>query len=239
MATAEASPRLRPRARGLAAFLLLALPAAFADDISVATPTTLTAGTQFSAEWTYSTEDEVSGTTGDLNPFEIELRSCGDVGCQDGDCGNVYSALCEREGGCLDSDGSYNVTLPTDAVAGDYVIRVTFVGHSGESAMSSTEEIAACSRVFSVEEPEVPLGTPVLEATTPEGNLYPGAAFTAEWAYDNGEGEGDGTFEVDLYSCAGGACSDARYDDSRLLSVILIDIFERIKYNKNIDSSYS
>lgn len=225
-------------ALGLAALLFLVLPAAFADDISVATPTTLAAGEEFSVEWTYTTEDEVSGTTGDLNPFDIDLRACDGGACENGQCGSVYRALCEREGGCLDSDGSYDVTLPPDTVAGDYVVRVTFVGESGESAMSSTQEIAACSRLFSVEEPEVPLGTPVLEATTPNGDLSPGEAFTAKWVYDNGEGEGDGSFEVNLYSCADEACSDGRYarrkknspKSFRLVREMMHFFFKRIVY---------
>lgn len=195
------------------------------DSISVAAPATLTAGEFLTVEWTYTTEDEVraEGTTGDLYPFEIDLRTCGDKGvaCENGSCGSATTHdLCEDSGAagtgvCMDSDGSVNVSLPAATSAGDYVLRVTYKGPSSSGATSSTESgessgISACSTPFTIMEPEVAVGTPVLAATAPEEELFPGQAFTAKWAYDNGKGSGEGLFDVNLYSCADGACAKGR-----------------------------
>lgn len=182
------------------------------------------AGDAFSVEWDYSTDSEVIGTTGDLNPFDIELRSCGQggEGCENLSCGTTYRTLCERGNGvCMDSDGSYDVVIPDDVPAGDYVISVTYMGAAGWAAVSSMLSsssssslggVTACSKSFAVAgaTSTVEEGTPVLEATTPTSELSPGQAFTAQWVYDNGDGQGGGNFEVNLYSCADGACSDGR-----------------------------
>lgn len=213
---------------------------AVADDISaVITPSIVDAGSSFSVEWEYSTESLVSGTTGDLNPFDIELRSCGEAGqgCKNSGCGDTYLALCAREGGCFDSDGSYDVSVPNTVAAGEYVVSVTYIGSSGWSSAASYSSsggdggggssssggaggvgasVTACSSAFSVEAATgdaaaVAEGVPALTATAVSSDLAPGEAFTAEWSYDDGNGGGSGTFEVNLYSCANGACVDGRW----------------------------
>lgn len=186
---------------------------AVADTIVVAaTQSTVTAGEELPVEWSYSNDDEeVGGTTGDLNPFAIELRDCGVDGadCEDGGCGSsTYSNLCPRDGVCMDSDGSYDVVIPSDAGVGDYVIRVSYLGTFTSSA--HVGEISACTTSFALTAPDVPLGVAVLEATAPQFDVAPGQAFTAQWAYDNGEGKSDGNFDVDLYSCENGACLNGR-----------------------------
>lgn len=194
------------------------------DEISLvsAPETSLTAGASHAVQWVYSTDDEVSGTTGDLNPFEIELRSCGgdaeqQAACGAGaSCGNPYRALCGLETGasCMDSDGSYDVTIPEDVTAGVYVFSVTYLGAAGWSSASSSASsageglVTGCSESFLVE--EAPAVQAALTATAP-GQLEPGDPFTAQWAYDDGSGQAaGGSFEVNLYSCADAACANGR-----------------------------
>eukprot|EP00752_Nemacystus_decipiens_P005724 g5181.t1 len=177
----------------------------------------LTAGAAHAVQWEYSTDDEVSGTTGDLNPFEIELRSCGgdaeqQAACGTGEsCGNPYRPLCglETGGSCMDSDGSYDVTIPDDVTAGLYVFSVTYLGatgwSSGGSSSSQAGLVTGCSESFLVE--AAPAAAAALTATAP-GELQPGDPFTAEWAYDDGFGQTSGNFEVNLYSCANSACAN-------------------------------
>lgn len=181
----------------------------------------------------------MSGTTGDLNPFDIELRSCGEAGqgCEDFGCGDTYLALCVREGGCIDSDGSYDVSVPNTVAAGEYVVRVTYIGSSGWSSAASYSSgggggggsssssggggvvgasVTACSSAFSVEaatgDAAVGIeGVPALTADAVSSDLAPGEAFTAKWSYDDGNGGGSGNFEVNLYSCANDACVDGRW----------------------------
>lgn len=207
---------------GLSSLVSIIRPAA-ADDIAVITPQGAQAGQTVVLKWDYSTESEVSGTTGDINPFEIQLRSCGDggLGCENLSCGTTYRTLCEA---CMDQDGSYDILMPADVAAGDYVFSVTYMGTSGwDSAASTTstssgaEEVIGCSGSFSVEvgnsssAATAAQGVPVLEATAIDQQLSPGQAFTAQWVYDDGEGERSGSFDVNLYSCANGACDDGRY----------------------------
>lgn len=183
------------------------------ETIAVVTPSALTAGEALSVEWVFSTDNEVSGTTGDLYPFEIELRSCGTdgLGCENGSCGTILSSLCTRAGVCMDSDGSYDVVIPADASAGDYMIRVSYLGPSSSSSGSTEPDVVSgCSRSFSVTEPDVPFGSPVISASSPQADLMIGEAFTAQWAYDNGKGGSNGNFDVNLYSCADGACDNGK-----------------------------
>lgn len=192
--------------------------AAAKEAISVVTPTTVEAGIAFSVEWEFATDSDVSGTTGDLNPFEIELRWCGEDGdeCVNSVCGSAYLSLCQRELGCIDSDGSYDVIIPTDVTDGQYVIKVTYLGTSGWTSASSLtsfdEEVSDCSGTFLVENSQsiADEGIPFLEATALETELEAGEAFTAKWKYDDGEGNGDGFFEVNLYECSDGSCADGR-----------------------------
>lgn len=188
------------------------------DEISAVTAptTTLTAGDTHAVEWEYTTDSLVSGTTGDLHPFEIELRSCtpdanGSCGAS---CGNAYRALCGLEVGasCMDSDGSYDVVIPEDVASGTYVFSVTFLGtsawsSSGSSSGSGSGAVSGCSDSFAVEEMDADAGAEVLTAATPAGSLAPGDPFTAQWDYDDGSA---GSFEVNLFSCAGDACADGR-----------------------------
>lgn len=191
--------------------------AAAKEAISVVTPTTVEAGVAFSVEWEFATDSEVSGTTGDLNPFEIELRWCGEDGdeCESSACGSAYLSLCERELGCMDSDGSYDVVIPSDVNDGEYVIKVTYLGVSGwasASSLASFGKVSDCSGTFFVENSgsSADDGIPFLEATAPETELEAGEAFTARWKYDDGEGNGEGFFEVNLYECNDGSCADGR-----------------------------
>lgn len=181
-----------------------------ADTISVVTPVSTAAGEHLVVEWTYASDDQSSGTTGDINPFEIELRSCGTggSGCEDGSCGSTsLGTLCPLEGGCMDADGKYNVIIPSDAEPGDYVI---YLSYMGPSTSANSGEVSACTESFGVTSPDVPLGTPAIAATAPQVGLSPGQAFTARWTYDDGQGGKDGNFDVDLYSCADGACDGER-----------------------------
>lgn len=220
------SHRRRHTGRALSTLaLLLAVlfpePASALDEIALvsAPEASLAAGAAHAVKWVYSTDDEVSGTTGDLNPFEIELRSCGgdaeqQAACGTGaSCGNPYRPLCGLETGasCMDSDGSYDVTIPGDATAGLYVFSVTYLGATGwtsDSSSASQSGLATgCSESFLVE--EAPAAAAALTATAP-GELQPGDPFTAQWAYDDGSGQTGGNFEVNLYSCADSACADDR-----------------------------
>ena len=215
----------------LASYALLLLsvarlpePAHALDEISlVSTPdASVVAGASHAVTWEYTTDDEVSGTTGDLNPFEIELRSCGgdadqQAACGTGaSCGNPYRALCGTETGssCMDSDGSYDVMIPEDVTAGVYVFSVTYLGGTGWASASSGSGgglVTGCSESFLVEEaPAGAAGGAALTATAP-GALQPGDPFTAQWAYDDGSGQAGGSFEVNLYSCADAACANDRY----------------------------
>ncbi|CAM9948653.1 unnamed protein product [Ectocarpus sp. 12 AP-2014] len=191
--------------------------AALTEITNVAAPTSnLTAGTYHAVGWVYSTDTGAWGTTGDLRPFEIELRSCGGDAAQQAECGlgescgNPYRALCDLETGaaCMDSDGSYDVLIPEDVDAGRYVFSVTHLGlsswTSGTSSTSDSGLVTGCSESFFVEEAAA---KDVLAAEAPTASfLQPGDAFTAEWEYEDADGETDGSFEVNLFSCADQAC---------------------------------
>lgn len=198
-------------AAGFGVLCSRARPAA-AYSISVAKPPTVAAGEEFTLEWTLSTsDDDVRGTSGDLYPFEIELRSCSaDASqCENYGCGNyTFRSLCERADGCMDSDGSYDVTIPSDASAGDYSIRVSYMGPYDPSADAG--EASGCTGSFAVTASDILPGTPVITAAVPDVDLTPGQAFTAEWDYDDGQGHSDGNFDIDLYSCDDGGCADGR-----------------------------
>lgn len=206
-----------PRTRGAVLLLLLGLAclmngvplgahAQTVEEISVVTPSiSVDAGGAFTVGWSYSGS---GGTTGDLNSFRINLHYCGDDGssCSSstssgGDglwCGESYAELCTREGGiCVDSDGSYNVTVPVDTPPGLYSVMVTLV---------QDFSVASCSSAFNVTEAQgsaaaAAAGEPSLEVLYPASYLVEGMAFTAQWVYDNGTGEAEGTFEVNLKLC--------------------------------------
>lgn len=185
------------------------------DEITAVTaPANLTAGDAHAVQWEYTTDSLVSGTTGDIHPFQIELRSCtpdADGSCG-ASCGNAYLSLCSSETAdvCMDSDGSYDVVIPEDVAAGTYTFSVTFLGttgwSSGSSSSGSAGAVTGCSDSFTVEEMGAGAAG-VLTATTPTENLEPGDPFTARWDYDDGSA---GSFEVNLYSCAEDACANGR-----------------------------
>lgn len=181
----------------------------------------LTAGATHAVTWVYNTDDPVreQRTTGDINPFEIELRSCGGGDPEACGCGSQYLQLCgvDETGGssssssspCMDSDGSYDVVIPDDVPRGAYVFMVTYLGAGGWSSGSSAGdagEVTGCSDAFWVEESAA--SAPALTAVAP-GELQPGDSFTARWEYDAGDGQAaGGNFEVNLHSCADAACAD-------------------------------
>lgn len=200
----------------------------------VATPSLLAPGDAFTLTWVYTSGDEAGGTTtGDLKAFEIDLEHCADgVGtCQ---CaGASLVSLCPSVGpGCVDSDGSYDLVLPSEdlststgttaAVSGEvYQIRVS---------LASNPEVFSCGYGFKVQDGAAGEGEGVVDseitsngdgaanrgtltAIPPEVVVIPGQAFTARWDYDSGEdggGQAGNEFAVDLFSCAGGACDDGR-----------------------------
>lgn len=177
--------------------------------ITVATPVdTYVPGDSLVAEWVYEPA-EGGGTTGDLNAFTINLQYCGkdgsDCNADSGACGDEYVSLCPKEDGlCMDSDGMYDIVIPEDAEAGKYGILVALASAPGT--------IFGCSNSFDVSaDPDdtssATAGAPTLEAIAPY-YLEVGEAFTARWLYDNGAGDSEGTFEIDLYSCADAACDD-------------------------------
>lgn len=208
----------------LATILALLSPVAAQGMDAIAEVTTpsasLTAGATHAVTWEYDTDDPVRSerTTGDLNPFEIELRSCAGDDPEACGCGSPFRQLCggEEAGGaasspCMDSDGSYDVVIPDDVPTGTYVFSVTYLGAAGWSSGSSAGdagEVTGCSNTFLVEEPAA--SAPALTAVAP-GELQPGDSFTARWEYDAGEGQAaGGNFEVNLYSCADAACANNR-----------------------------
>lgn len=200
----------------------------------VATPTLLAPGDAFTLTWAYTSGDEAGViTTGDLKAFEIDLEHCPDGAgtCQ---CtGASLISLCPLTGpGCVDSDGSYDLVLPSEdlatstgttaAVSGEvYQIRVS---------LASNSEVFSCGHGFKVQDGAASEGEAVADSGTtsngdgatnrgtltaipPEEVVIPGQAFTARWEYDSGEDGGEeagNEFAVDLFSCAGGACDDGR-----------------------------
>lgn len=168
--------------------------------LTVTTPVGgLEVGQDFTVEWVYA---DSSGTTGDLNAFSIDLRRCesNKSSCSaNGVCGHEYASLCEREDGCMDSDGSYNVQIPQDIQAGFYFLSVELRANASVSACSEVLEVSTQSSGTTIK------NSSYLEALIPD-YVEAGDAFTARWKYDNGVGESAGTFEIDLYSCIDGAC---------------------------------
>lgn len=204
--TSQALSRRKAPLALLSGFLLLGdnIRSAAATQIAVATPLYgKEAGELFTTSFSYSAS---GGTTGDLNSFEIELRSHDSVSATAG-CGEtVFASLCTREGGvCMDSDGSYDVQIPEDTPAGKYSIKVM---------LAEDNMVWACTDAFNVTLPldgageTVVAGEPAVEEVQVDtsatgGVLSPGQPFTARWVYDDGEsGDGaEGTFEVNLNAC--------------------------------------
>ena len=175
--------------------------------------TSVDAGEALTVEWSYSAS---GGTTGDLNSYTINLHYCGEDGssCSSNSgggsgssCGDTYAGLCTRNGGiCMDSDGSYDVEVPADTPPGIYAVMVTSLHNT---------TVASCSAAFNVTAPEgiaaaAAEGEPFLEVLYPADYLEGGSAFTAKWIYDDGAGDAEGTFEVNLKRCMSesGDCDD-------------------------------
>lgn len=188
-------------------------------------------GQDFTVEWTYS-DGVVTDprTTGDISTFEIDLELCGNGAdtCQCvGGARDSLVSLCPEGTGCVDSDGSFDLTVPSVLTASSsdfYLVRVS---------LASDAAVFACAPGLQLVEGDdgtnldgygstANNGTdtgPVATLTVlqPEGDLFPGSAFTARWVYHDGveieEGEDGGTasdFAVDLYACAEEACADGR-----------------------------
>lgn len=176
-----------------------------ADQITALAPSTdVEAGQDFTLKWSYA---ESGGTTGDLTGFNVGLRSCAEDGSDCAgtvaSCGTDYADLCTlNDGVCMDSDGSYDVTMPSDAPAGQYAIMVS---------LDEDPSVASCTAAFNGTEPETGLvaaDEPSLTAVTPV-YVEAGSPFTAQWVYDDGAGAASGNFEVNLYACGdAGACDD-------------------------------
>lgn len=230
----------KKRASAADTVLLLLLQLSIADGAStissVATSSPsppLREGSAFTVTWAYAEDGNTPLTTGDLRAYGITLERCAsssssssgngssgeDCECPADGAADLAVSLCDNV--CFDSDGSYDVAVPSDTVPGDYLVRV--------SLMADATGVFACSSSFAVQEPEEgeePALT-VEGAVAPsievfEGTAFVGAAFTAHWIYQDGTeeevgGVGEeeergaaGDFAVDLYSCEDGACADGR-----------------------------
>lgn len=201
--------------------------------------TQLELGQDFIVTWNYAL---ASGelTTGDLTSFEFGMVECSGAtnvqGCDPSTCSSSSAAeaiaLCLRGSGCLDSDGSYNLTVPDttgylvgeDAGSKFFMLIVS---------LSSDPEILGCTtHGFEVvepafDEPDIDIdtssgdtesGSPVkngvsaftLKAYAPIEDVKPGGAFTARWLYEIDGVAAEGNFAVDLYTCENGVCDDGR-----------------------------
>lgn len=173
-------------------------------EISAVTPSAAKeAGQEFVIKWFYFAAGD--NTTGDLNSFDIELRSCGPdgSGCLgSAACGNEFASLCTRDDGvCMDSDGSFDVQIPDTAEPGMYSIKVSLSDDSTVFSCTDAFNVtAAADGTVVVEE-----GEPSLEVVAPE-YVEAGEPFTAKWVYDDGAGGAEGTFQVSLHTCTGGDC---------------------------------
>ncbi|CAM9601879.1 unnamed protein product [Pylaiella littoralis] len=198
---------------------LLLAGTASAQQIVVATPAfSKEAGQGFTLGFSYSAS---RGTTGDMTGYSIELRSHTSSDATTG-CGDAaVSSLCtldemvsfsssgDDDGGgdgyvCVDSDGTYDVTIPTDTAAGMYSIKVS---------LAADPTVFGCTDAFQVTAEETAVGITVVagepalrdvavEAVTTV--LSPGSPFTARWSYDDGAGAGggsEGTFGINLNAC--------------------------------------
>lgn len=204
------------------------LGAAVISDVATsATP--LYPGGDFTATWSYASDDGEPATTGDLRVYEISLEPCAAAGaCECNSEGNSLAiALCDDTAlGCVDSDGSYDLTVPSTAEPGVYLMRV--------SLKDDPSAVFACTYGFSVEQEEEEEEEPELSVSGSSSaddawievfevpSVAPGEAVTAKWLYRDGsegddedDGEGAvgsaGSFAVDLYSCDGDeACANGR-----------------------------
>lgn len=202
----------------------------------VATPTLLAPGDAFTLTWAYTSGDGAAPqTTGDLKAFDIDLEHCsGGAGtCQ---CSGVsLVSLCPLGAGCVDSDGSYDLVLPSDDVALTGSAAAVTAGevYQIRVSLASNPSVFSCGYGFKVQDGVDESGPHLADTTTtsdggggtnrgtltafpPSEVLVPGQAFTARWAYDGGSVEDEGVlagaeFAVDLFSCAGGACDGGRY----------------------------
>lgn len=223
----------RARRLTLGAALLTPLrPAEAATMSNVSTSTTpLFVGSSFVASWSYTDDNGDLPTTGDLRVYEITLEPCPDgtaASCECASEGNdLATSLCGGSAlGCVDSDGSYDLAVPSSVVPGVYLVRVSLQ----EDPISTF----ACSPGFALQEKEDE--SPGLSDTSTSGNEIttgasltvlevdaapPGAAITARWLYEDGsqeeEEEGEegllgspGDFAVDLYTCENSACAGGR-----------------------------
>lgn len=192
-------------------------------------------GQDFTVSWTYS--DGVTDsprTTGDIETFAIDLELCGDGAgmCQCvGGARDSLVSLCPEDTGCVDSDGSFDLTLPSSLTASSsdyYVVRVSLASDAGVFACTPGLQLVEVDvgPTFAGHESTTSNGdgtgsVATLTVFQPEGDLFPGSAFTARWIYHDGgedseaqEEEDRGTasdFAVDLYACSDEeSCADGR-----------------------------
>ncbi|CAM9132063.1 unnamed protein product [Ectocarpus fasciculatus] len=94
---------------------------------------TAMAGGEYTVEFDY--DDGSGGTT---NRFAIDLYSVGGSG----DCGTYITSVCDKESiGCKDSQGDYDVIIPSGTESGMYSIRV---------GVFENEAVYGCSDSFEV-----------------------------------------------------------------------------------------
>lgn len=180
------------------------------------TPTHLAPSDEFTASWTYFSGDTAKqATTGDLTSFDIDIEHCvnGAGTCQ---CtGTSLTSLCPQETGCVDSDGSYDLSLPPSSGLLDESTTAAAVTpgevYQVRVSLASQPAIFSCGYGFVVQEPDSEL--PVVDGRTTSSDassdgtghqatvvgsltvfppdldnelIVPGEAFTARWVYHDG-----------------------------------------------------
>lgn len=202
MARLIAQLRWRPVATFLNIAVCTCRSGVTASIASISSQTPLDPGEDFTATWSYEPSDGLGGTTGDIRSFAIALVPCAS------DCASCAESssilpLCPAGGFCMDSDGSYDLSVPADASSGRYLLKV---------ALGSDPAVFACSDALDIglatteSGPTSTVNGASLTAFAPDVSPEPGQAFTARWEYDDGTGSAKGYFDVDLYRCKTGDC---------------------------------
>ncbi|CAM9425643.1 unnamed protein product, partial [Laminaria digitata] len=122
-------------------------------------------------------------------------------------CGDLVAALCtDRESGCSDFRGNYDVVMPEPigGVSGSgYKVRVMDVADETNVDCSAEFVLVASDEAPSVGD----ANGPSLFVISPEdGDMaLAGGEYTVEFDYDNGFGSKVDRFSIDLYSADGGS----------------------------------
>lgn len=91
------------------------------------------AGEEYTVEWDYD-----NGVGSAVDRFAIDLYMSGG----DGDCGTFYMTICDKPSiGCKDSQGDYDVEIPSGTPSGMYHIRV---------GRFEDEDLFGCSGMFEI-----------------------------------------------------------------------------------------